>query len=85
MIEQIKKIAKIRLDINNIAFFLAETTRLESDSFVISGHFVIDAKSLMGIYSLDFSKPLELGFIEKVDGEEKQLIERLKELKIVVE
>ena len=33
---------------------------LEYDLDLISGRYVIDAKSLLGIFSLDLSKPIEL-------------------------
>ena len=29
-------------------------------SFLVSGRYVIDAKSIMGIFSLDLSKPIDL-------------------------
>ena len=32
----------------------------DSDFDLISGRYVIDAKSIMGIFSLDLSKPIEL-------------------------
>ena len=35
-------------------------TQFDFDFDLISGRYVIDAKSIMGIFSLDLSKPIEL-------------------------
>ena len=35
-------------------------TQYEYDFDLISGRYVIDAKSIMGIFSLDLSKPIDL-------------------------
>ena len=78
-------VGKIKLDICNIPFFLAETMKLESDVLIYSDKYVVDGKSLMGIYSLNLSKILELKMVEKVDGEIEQLVNKLKDLKIMIE
>ena len=65
--------------------FVKATTSFESDIFAKSGRYVIDAKSLMGMYSLDLSKELELEIVEKAKGETDKLVAKLRELKIIVE
>lgn len=40
--------------------FVKEVMPLENEYDLISGKYVIDAKSILGIYSLNLSKPLEL-------------------------
>ena len=35
-------------------------TRFDVDFDLVSGRYVIDAKSIMGIFSLDLSKPIDL-------------------------
>ena len=35
-------------------------TKFDNDFDLVSGRYVIDAKSIMGIFSLDLSKPIEL-------------------------
>lgn len=40
--------------------FVKEVMLLENEYDLISGKYVIDAKSILGIYSLNLSKPLEL-------------------------
>ena len=37
-----------------------EVTKFDSDFDLVSGRYVIDAKSIMGIFSLDLSKPIDL-------------------------
>lgn len=65
--------------------FVRTTTSFESDIFVKSGRYVIDAKSILGIFSLDLSKVLELEVIEKAEGEADKLIKELRELGILAE
>ena len=40
--------------------FVKEVMMLQNDYDLISGKYVTDAKSILGIYSLNLSKPLEL-------------------------
>ncbi|MEG0962795.1 MAG: HPr family phosphocarrier protein, partial [Lachnospiraceae bacterium] len=40
--------------------FVNAITKFEFDFDLISGRYVIDAKSIMGIFSLDLSKPIDL-------------------------
>ena len=46
--------------IDKVKSFVNAITQYEYDFDLISGRYVIDAKSIMGIFSLDLSKPLEL-------------------------
>ena len=65
--------------------FVKITTALESDIFVKSGRYVVDGKSIMGLYSLDLSKTLELEMIEKAEGESEKLISKLVNLNVIVD
>ncbi|MBO5657792.1 MAG: HPr family phosphocarrier protein [Agathobacter sp.] len=49
----LNSIGKVKSFVNTIAQF-------DYDFDLISGRYVIDAKSIMGIFSLDLSKPIEL-------------------------
>lgn len=40
--------------------FVETLTRLPGEFELISGKYILDARSLMGIFSLDISKPIEL-------------------------
>ncbi|MDY6325223.1 MAG: HPr family phosphocarrier protein [Catonella sp.] len=55
------KSVKISLNsIDKVKAFVNEVTKFDSDFDLVSGRYVIDAKSIMGIFSLDLSKPIEL-------------------------
>lgn len=40
--------------------FVNDIMRLEGEFDLISGKYIVDAKSILGIYSLNLSRPLEL-------------------------
>ena len=46
--------------IDKVKSFVKAITQFEFDFDLVSGRYVIDAKSIMGIFSLDLSKPIEL-------------------------
>lgn len=46
--------------IDKVKTFVNLISRHNSDFDLVSGRYVIDAKSIMGIFSLDLSKPIEL-------------------------
>lgn len=46
--------------IDKVKSFVNAITQFEFDFDLISGRYVIDAKSIMGIFSLDLSKPINL-------------------------
>ena len=46
--------------IDKVKSFVNDITRFDYDFDLVSGRYVIDAKSIMGIFSLDLSKPIEL-------------------------
>ena len=46
---------------------------------LVSGPYIIDAKSIMGLFSLDLSKPIELQAYCKDDGTFAAYKERIKE------
>ena len=55
------KTTQILIDsIDKVKAFVNEITKFECDFDLISGRYVIDAKSIMGIFSLDLSKPIDL-------------------------
>ncbi len=55
------KTVQIRLDsIDKVKSFVNIITKYDTDFDLISGRYVIDAKSIMGIFSLDLSRPIEL-------------------------
>lgn len=46
--------------IEDVKEFVGLTNKCGFDSDLISGRYAVDAKSIMGIFSLDLSKPLDL-------------------------
>ena len=44
--------------IDAVKTFVTVTMRYDEDTFITDGKYIIDAKSIMGIFSLDLSKPL---------------------------
>ena len=55
------KTTQILIDsIDKVKAFVNEIAKFECDFDLISGRYVIDAKSIMGIFSLDISKPIDL-------------------------
>ena len=46
--------------IDKVKSFVNEITKYDYDFDLVSGRYVIDAKSIMGIFSLDISKPIDL-------------------------
>ena len=46
--------------IDKVKAFVNDITKFDNDFDLVSGRYVIYAKSIMGIFSLDLSKPIEL-------------------------
>ena len=46
--------------IDKVKSFVNDISRFDYDFDLVSGRYVIDAKSIMGIFSLDLSKTIEL-------------------------
>ena len=53
----------VRISLNSIdkvKSFVNDLAKFDEDFDLVSGRYVIDAKSIMGIFSLDLSKPIDL-------------------------
>lgn len=51
----------IKLDtINDVKGFVNTVSRYNFDVDLISGRYAVDAKSIMGIFSLDLAKPIKM-------------------------
>ena len=46
--------------IDKVKSFVNDITKFDVDFDLVSGRYVIDAKSIMGIFSLDLSKAIDL-------------------------
>lgn len=72
------KEVKVKLDsIDAVKNFVTDTTQFSSHIDLISGRYTIDAKSILGIFSLDLNKPITM----RIDSDEEapKIIECLKE------
>ena len=56
--------------IGKVKSFVNAINQFEYDFDLISGRYVIDAKSIMGIFSLDLSKPIDLNIHAEDDASE---------------
>ena len=66
----IMKTVQISLNsIDKVKNFVTDLTKFNTDFDLVSGRYVVDAKSIMGIFSLDLSKPIDLN-IQADEGEE---------------
>ena len=63
-------------NIQDIREFVNQVILLEYEVDLIQGRYVIDAKSIMGIFSLDLSKPIDLNIHAEDSAEE--VLETLK-------
>ena len=46
--------------IDKVKSFVNDITKFDYDFDLVPGRYVIDAKSIMGIFSLDLSRPIDL-------------------------
>ena len=72
------KTIKVSLNsIDKVKTFVNEIIKYDFDFDLVSGRYVIDAKSIMGIFSLDISKPIDLN-IYADDAEITPIMDALK-------
>ncbi len=64
--------------IDKVKSFVNSITQFDFDFDLISGRYVIDAKSIMGIFSLDLSKPIDLAIHTTSDSDVEAIMEVLK-------
>ena len=46
--------------VEKVKQFESDICKLDGDFDLVSGKYIVDAKSMMGIFSLDLSKPVQL-------------------------
>lgn len=62
------KTIKISLNsIDKVKAFVNDVTKFDAEFDLVSGRYVIDAKSIMGIFSLDLSKAIDLNIHDEDD------------------
>ena len=68
--------------IDKVKAFVAKISMFPCDVDLISGRYTIDAKSIMGIFSLDLAKPIKLVICDPAC---ENLAEQLKEFEYIEE
>ena len=70
---------KVNLNsIEKVKEFVKKTEQLTYNADLASGRYVVDAKSLLGIFSLDLTKDVSL-VLHADDGEAEEFVEWLKD------
>lgn len=62
---------------DKVKSFVKDITKYENDFDLVSGRYLVDAKSIMGIFALDLSKPLKLNIHSQDNAD--QIAESLSE------
>lgn len=67
---------KVRIDsVDKVKQFASIVTKEDIDCELVEGVLIIDAKSIMGIFSLDLSKPIQLN----IHSDDKEILNKLKD------
>lgn len=78
--KEVLKMITIKLNtVEDIKRFLEKTSSFVSDVDIISGRYVLDAKSVIGIYTLNLSRPVQVKIHTIDPKEEARFIEEMKE------
>lgn len=64
--------------IEKVKSFVNEITKFEAEFDLVSGRYVIDAKSIMGIFSLDISKPIDLNIHADTETETNEILDAIR-------
>lgn len=77
---------KINLnEVSKAQEFVKICSRYEEDINVCSGRLVIDAKSILGIFSLDLSKPVEVEILSEDTIKEESFYKNIAKLGIAID
>ena len=68
----------VHLTQDQVQHFVNVTSKCDFDIDICYNRYVVDAKSFLGVYGLDFGKPLKVSY----DGYNAELEELLKEIAI---
>lgn len=67
--------------IDDVKEFVVLTNKATFDCDLVSGRYAVDAKSIMGIFSLDLSKELKL-ILHADDSEAEELLEQTEKFRV---
>ena len=71
-----RMVKTVRLTQDQVQHFVSVTSKCDFDIDIYYNRYVVDAKSFLGVYGLDFGKPLTVSY----EGYNAQLEELLKEI-----
>lgn len=70
---------KVKFDkVTDVTNFINQVSKLECETDLISGRYIVDAKSIMGIFALDITKEME--FV--IHSKDKNLVNLFKEWEV---
>lgn len=69
-------IKAIRLTPEEVEHFVSVTSKCDFDIDICYNRYVVDAKSFLGVYGLNFSKPLQVSY-EGYNAEFEELLKKL--------
>ena len=79
------KTIEIRLTtLEDVRNFVNTVTKYDIDIDLSSGRYVVDAKSIMGLFSLDLTRPLDLKIYSEDEDEINQIIATLDDYNYIV-
>ena len=71
---------KVKLHtIEDVRHFVTESNAQMSDIDVISGRYIVDAKSLLGLFSLDLTKPVEI-LVHGTEADRERFVKAIRDL-----
>lgn len=69
---------KIKLDITDVKEFVSITDKMECDIDAVKGRLVIDAKSIIGMCTIDLSDPIDI----VIHSDNKDLLESFRKWEV---
>ena len=60
--------------IDKVKSFVNDISKFDYDFDLVSGRYVVDAKSIMGIFSLDLSKPIDLNIHAETESSVEEIL-----------
>lgn len=71
---------RIRMStIEDVKHFVTEANAQVSDIDVVSGRYLVDAKSLLGLFSLDLTKPVDV-VVHGTPGDREKFVQAIERL-----
>lgn len=72
-------------EIDKVKAFVNTVNKYPFDVEIMSGRYIIDAKSIMGVFSIDLSKPVRLCINTDDENAIKKLEKELRKLNVIAE